>query len=142
MTSRFITVHGLLKSRAEAIGLPLELLGGSSGLERTISSPHIQKTGLALAGFDAYLQPARTLVFAESAVRYLESGDASHRPHVLAAPFSHDIPCVLITGGWTPPAELLLASDRYHVPLLRTTPSTAVSIAKIAYLLDDELAER
>ena len=51
MPSRSITVEGLLKSRAEAIGLPLELLGGGEGLQREIASPHIQKTGLALAGF-------------------------------------------------------------------------------------------
>ena len=140
--TRSITISGLLKSRAEAIGLPLELLGGASGLERTIASPHIQKTGLALAGFDAYLQPARILVFGESEVRYLESLDASSRMNALAAVFSHDIPCVLITGGWNPPVELLAASDRYHVPLLRTAVSTPVSIAKIEYLLDDELAER
>jgi HPr kinase/phosphorylase len=140
--NRSITVGGLLKSRAEAIGLPLELLGGQDGLQRTISSPHIQKTGLALAGFDAYLQPARIFVFGESEIRYLESLDVASRLNVLAAVFSHDIPCVLITGGWDPPVELLAASDRYNIPLLRTPVSTAVSIAKIEYLLDDELAER
>ena len=140
--NRSITVEGLLKSRAEAIGLPFELLGGRDGLQRTISSPHIQKTGLALAGFDAYLQPARILVFGESEIRYLESLDVTNRLNVLAAAFSHDIPCVLITGGWEPPVELLAASDRYQVPLLRTPVSTPVSIAKIEYLLDDELAER
>jgi HPr kinase/phosphorylase len=139
---RSITVSGLLKSRAEAIGLPIELLAGADGLQRPISSPHIQKTGLALAGFDAYLQPSRILVFGESEVRYLESLDTANRTNVLAAALSHDIPCVLITGGWNPPVELLAASDQYHVPLLRTTVSTPVSIAKIEYLLDDELAER
>jgi len=140
--NRSITVGGLLKSRAEAIGLPLELLGGQDGLERTISSPHIQKTGLALAGFDAYLQPARILVFGESEIRYLESLDVASRLNVLAAAFSHDIPCVLITSGWDPPVELLSASDRYNIPLVRTPVSTPVAIAKIEYLLDDELAER
>ena len=140
--NRSITVEGLLKSRAEAIGLPFELLGGRDGLQRTISSPHIQKTGLALAGFDAYLQPARILVFGESEIRYLESLDVTNRLNVLAAAFSHDIPCVLITSGWEPPVELLAASDRYQIPLLRTAVSTPVSIAKIEYLLDDELAER
>jgi HPr kinase/phosphorylase len=140
--TRSITVAGLLKSRAEAIGLSLELLGGADGLERTISSPHIQKTGLALAGFDAYLQPARILVFGESEVRYLESLDAASRVNALAAAFTHDIPCVLITGGWHPPAELLAASDRYQVPLLRTSISTPISIAKVEFVLDDELAER
>jgi HPr kinase/phosphorylase len=142
MTTRSVTVASLLKSRAEAIGLPLELLGGAAGLERTISSPHIQKTGLALAGFDAYLQPARILVFGESEVRYLESLDPSSRMNVLAAAFTHDIPCVLVTGGWNPPVELLAASDRYHVPLLRTSVATPVAIAKVAAVLDDELAVR
>ena len=142
MTTRSVTVASLLKGRAEAIGLPLELLGGAAGLERTISSPHIQKTGLALAGFDAYLQPARILVFGESEVRYLESLDPSSRMKVLAAAFVHDIPCVLITGGWNPPAELLGASDRYHVPLLRTSVATPAAIAKVAAVLDDELAVR
>jgi HPr kinase/phosphorylase len=140
--NRSITVEGLLTSRAEAIGLPFELLSGQDGLHHTISSPHIQKTGLALAGFDAYLQPARILVFGESEIRYLESLDVANRVHVLGAAFSHDIPCVLITGGWNPPVELLEASNRFHVPLLRTSVSTPVSIAKIEYLLDDELAER
>lgn len=140
--TRAVTVGSLLKGRAEAIGLPLEMLGGAAGVERTISSPHIQKTGLALAGFDAYLQPSRILIFGESEVRYLESLDPTQRMQVLAAAFSHDIPCVLITGGWTPPAELLAASDRHQVPLLRTSVKTPVAIAKVASLLDDELAER
>ena len=142
MTTRSVTVASLLKGRAEAIGLPLEILGGAAGLERTICSPHIQKTGLALAGFDEYLRPSRILVFGESEIRYLESLDAAHRVSALAATFSHDIPCVLITGGWRPPAELLAASDRYHVPLLRTPVITPLAIAKVSAILDDELAER
>ena len=137
-----VTVSGLLKSRPDAMGLPLELLGGESGLERIITSPHIQKTGLALAGFHEYLQPARVFVFGESEVRYLESLDATGRMNMLAAAFSHDIPCVLITGGWNPPVELLQASERYHVPVLRTAVPTPVAIAKVSAILDDALAVR
>ena len=46
------------------------------GLDRLITSPHIQKTGLALAGFHEYLKPGRVLIFGESEIRYLESLDA------------------------------------------------------------------
>lgn len=140
--SPVVTVAGLLHSRPENIGLPLELLSGSGGLERGIGSPHIQKTGLALTGFDEYLRPARILVFGESEVRYLESLDADRRLNTLASVFSHDIPCVLITGGWAPPTELLLAAERYHVPLLRTHVATPLAIAKITAILDDRLAIR
>jgi len=118
------------------------MLGGADGLQRPILSPHIQKTGLALAGFDAYLQPGRILVFGESEIRYLEGLDPASRIDVLAAAFTHDVPCVLITGGWPPPVELLAASDRYNVPLLRTSVSTPMAIAKVASLLDEELAVR
>jgi HPr kinase/phosphorylase len=137
-----VTVAGLLNSRPDAMGLPLELLGGEGGLARVITSPHIQKTGLALAGFHEYLQPARVFVFGESEVRYLESLNATERTNMLSAAFGHDIPCVLITGGWNPPAELLLAADRFNVPLLRTAVLTPVAIAKVTAILDDALAVR
>ena len=137
-----LTVAGLLESRSDAIGLPLELLSGHEGVERPITSPHIQKTGLALAGFHEYLQPGRILVFGESEVRYLDGLDRDTLLNVLAAAFTHDIPCVLVTGGWTPPAQLLAACERYHVPLLRTPTATPAAIAKIGALLEGLLAVR
>lgn len=137
-----LTVAGLLQSRPDAIGLPLELLSGREGAERPITSPHIQKTGLALAGFHEYLQPGRILVFGESEVRYLDGLDSDTLLNVLAAAFTHDIPCVLVTGGWTPPPQLLAACERYHVPLLRTSTATPAAIAKIGVLLESLLAVR
>ena len=137
-----VTVAGLLKGRPDALGLPLELLSGEGGLARVITSPHIQKTGLALAGFHEYLQPARVFVLGESEVRYLESLEPTARMNMLSAAFGHDIPCVLITGGWNPPLELMQAANRYNVPLLRTAVMTPVAIAKITAILDDALAVR
>ena len=142
MTTPGLTVAGLLRSRSDAIGLPLELLSGEGGLERVITNPHIQKTGLALAGFHEYLQAGRVLVLGESEVRYLESLDGDTRISMLAAAFAHDIPGVLITGGWDPPAELLAACERFHVPLLRTAVATPVAIAKVGALLENALAVR
>jgi len=110
-----LTVERLLQSRSDAIGLPLELLSGSGGLDRSISSPHIQKTGLALAGFHEYLRPARVLVFGESEMSYLEGLDHDARVTMLSAMFAHEIPCVLITGGGRPPVDLLSASDQIAV---------------------------
>src|SRR4051812_31208662 len=101
-----VTVAALLASRPEAFGLPLELLAGSDGLDRIITSPHIQKTGLALAGFHEYLKPGRVLIFGESEIRYLESLEAAARVSSLRLALTLDFPCVLITGGFAPPPEL------------------------------------
>jgi HPr kinase/phosphorylase len=137
-----LTVAGLLQGRSDTISLPLELLSGQEGIERPITSPHIQKTGLALAGFHEYLQPGRVLVFGESEVRYLDALDSDTLLNVLATAFTHDIPCVLITGGWTPPPPLVTACERFHVPLLRTPIATPAAIARIGAVLESLLAVR
>ena len=142
MSAPAVTVGGLLNSRPEATGLPLELLSGAGGLHRVITSPHIQKTGLALAGFDEYLQPGRVLVFGESEVRFLDSLEHEVRLQALEAVFTHDVPCVLITGGWEPPADLRVAAERAQVPLLRTAVATPLAIAKLTGVLEDALAVR
>ena len=80
-----LTVAALLASRPDAFGLPLDLLAGVDGLDRIITSPHIQKTGLALAGFHEYLKRGRVLVFGESEIRYLESLDVAARVSALRA---------------------------------------------------------
>jgi HPr kinase/phosphorylase len=137
-----VTVGGLLNGRHEAFGLPLELLAGAAGLDRVITSPHIQKTGLALAGFHEYLRPGRVLIFGESEIRYLESLESAGRITSLRLALTLDFPCVLITGGFTPPPELLVEAERARLPLLKTAISTPTAIAKLSSILEDSLAER
>jgi HPr kinase/phosphorylase len=141
-SSTSVTVGALLGGRAEAFGLTLELLSGADGLHRRIVSPHIQKTGLALAGFDVYLQEGRILIFGESEVRYLESLPSATRLTMLKRAFSHGVPCVVLTGGFAPPAEVLVESERAGLPILATSAPTPTAIAKITAMLEDTLAQR
>src|ERR1700694_912252 len=136
-----LTVGALLGSRAEAFGLPFEMRAGRAGLDRCITSPYIQKTGLALAGFHEYLRPGRVLIFGESEIRYLESLEASARIESLRLALTLDFPCVLITGGFTPPAEVGMEAERSKLPLLKTGVATPTAIAKLTSILEDWLAE-
>src|SRR5438477_8155975 len=120
MVTPGISVGAFLRSGPESSGLPIEVLAGVEGLDRTIASPHIQKTGLALAGFHAFLKPGRVLIFGESEIRYLESLDGGSRTSAMRLALTLDFPCVLITGGLTPPVELVVESERARLPLLRT----------------------
>ena len=137
-----VSVAALLRGRLDAYGLPLELLAGADGLGRLITSPYIQKTGLALAGFQEYLKPGRVLIFGESEIRYLESLTASARINALRLALTLDFPCVLITGGFTPPVEVVLEAERAKLPLLKTPVVTPTAIAKLTAFLEDTLAER
>jgi HPr kinase/phosphorylase len=119
-----VTVVNLLRDLADSRTLVVDLAAGHRGLERRITIPQPQKTGLALSGFDAYLHGGRVLVFGESEIRYVESLPPEQRVVSLNRVFAHDLPCVLITGGFTPPPEVIAAADDASVPVLLTTSST------------------
>ena len=139
---RGVTVATLLRDLAESRTLDLEVLAGASGLERRITIPHTQKTGLALSGFDAYLRGGRVLVFGESEVRYLETLTADDRTAVLRRVFGHGLPCLLITGGFVPAPEAIAEADRAGVPLLGTAAGTAEAMSRLSATLDTRLAAR
>jgi HPr kinase/phosphorylase len=141
-STRGVAVGALLHRRSASSSLPLLLLAGAAGLSRPITSPHVQKTGLALAGFDEYLRAGRVLIFGESEIRFLESLDSAGRVRALQAALHHDFPCVLITGGFTPPPELVAQAEQAGVPLLQTPVVTPVAIARLGALLADALADR
>ncbi len=137
-----VPVASLLGARGADAGLDFDLLAGAAGLERVITLPYAQKTGLALAGFDEYLRPGRVLVFGESEVRYLERMGADDRPRALLQLFARDFPCVVLTLGLEPPADLLVEAERAGVPVLRTRATTPTAIARLTLLLEDRMAAR
>lgn len=137
-----VTVAVLLGARAETLGLRTETLAGASGLSRPITSPHIQKTGLALAGYDEYLHPGRVLVFGQSEVRFLDRQAPEERYSLIVKAIERGVPCIIATGGHAPPAEVLAACDERGVTLLLTPGTTGGTIARLTALLEDSLAER
>jgi HPr kinase/phosphorylase len=137
-----VTDATVLRDVADSRALDLELLAGAAGLERRITIPHTQKTGLALSGFDAYLRPGRVLVFGRSEVRYLETLSAEERGEALRRVFSHEVPCLLVTGGATPPPETVAEADRAGVPLLRSRAATPEAMSRLSAVLDTYLAAR
>jgi HPr kinase/phosphorylase len=137
-----VTIRTILRDLAESRSLDLEVLAGAEGLDRRITIPHTQKTGLALSGFDAYLREGRVLVFGESEIRYLESLDHDARVEVLQRILGYALPCVLVTDGFDPPAEVPIESDRAQVPLLRTRAATPEAMSRLSSVLDTYLSAR
>lgn len=137
-----VTVGGLLEARPENIGLAMVLLAGARGLQRRITNPYIQKTGLALAGYHEYLHPGRVLIYGESEVRYLQTLAPDDRRDALARCFNTEVPCVLITGSLEVPDDVVIEAERAGVPLLATAIGTATAIGKLTALLEDRLAVR
>jgi HPr kinase/phosphorylase len=136
MTAVGVPVATLLRDLAEYRGIDLELVAGAAGLDRRISNPHPQKTGLALTGFDKYLREGRVLVLGESEVRFLESLGAAERTDVVTRVLSHALPCLVVTAGFNPPVELSAEADRVDLPLLKTRDATPLVMARLSAALD------
>jgi HPr kinase/phosphorylase len=132
----------VLRDLAETPAIALELVAGGGGVERRITNPHPQKTGLALSGFDQYLREGRVLVLGESEIRFLESLAAADRADVVRRVFSHNIPCLVVTAGLVPPSELAEEAERAQMPLLRSRAATPLAMARLSAALDVYLAAR
>src|SRR5207248_3666682 len=124
MTHPGVTVATVLRDLAEARGIDLELVAGAGGVERRITNPHPQKTGLALSGFDQYLREGRVLVLGESEVRFLESLSPGARAGIARRVFSHNIPCLVLTAGFSPPQELCDEANLANLPVMRARAAT------------------
>ena len=141
-TPRAVSVGALLQPALDAPDLDAEVIAGRIGLDRSITSPHLQKTGLALAGFDEYLRPGRILVLGESEIRFLASRATSERRELAARLLGHEIPAILSTAGLTPIVELVEACNLAGVPLLLMSTPTGTAMAQVAARLDHHLAAR
>jgi HPr kinase/phosphorylase len=137
-----VPVAILLRDLAESRGIDLELLAGGGGLDRRITNPHPQKTGLALSGFDKYLREGRVFVLGESEVRFLESLTPGERTAVIRQVFSHALPCLVVSAGFQPPPEVLAEADRAKVPVMKTRAATPLVMARLSDALDVYLAAR
>jgi len=137
-----VTVGTVLRDLTETRGIELELVAGAAGVERRITNPHPQKTGLALSGFDQYLREGRVLVLGESEVRFLESLSPEARVAIARRVFGHNIPCLVITAGLNPPRELCDESDLANLPLMRARAATPLVMARLSAALDVYLAPR
>ena len=137
-----VSVATLVRDLADSRDLMLEVVAGKPGLQRVITIPQPQKTGLALSGFDAYLHGGRVLLFGESEVRYVESLPSAERTSTLKRVFAHDLPCVLVTGGFTPPPEVIAEADAASLPVLTTPASTPDAMTRLTAILDSYLGAR
>ena len=135
-----VPVSTLLRDLAESRGIDLELLAGADGVDRRITNPHPQKTGLALSGFDKYLREGRILVLGQSEVRFLEALTSAERSAVIQQVFAHALPCLVVTAGFQPPQEVLDEGDRARLPVLKTRSATPLVMSRLSDALDVYLA--
>src|SRR6266850_562 len=98
-------VRDLLERKGDL--LQLEALTGDVGLDREIPAPEASSPGLVLAGYTKRFAANRIHILGETEVTYLASLDAAARRRALETLLQFELPCVVISKGQEPPAELV-----------------------------------
>ncbi|HWP35277.1 MAG TPA: HPr(Ser) kinase/phosphatase [Thermodesulfobacteriota bacterium] len=133
-----LTVRELVAEAGETLGL--ELLAGEAGLERVITSPRIQKPGLALAGHLVHLHPGRVQILGATEISFLETLDPARQAEVAATLCRFAFPCLIVTKGLAPPQAVVAVAERHAVPLLRSPLLSSELIHRIGAYLEQRLA--
>lgn len=118
----------------------LRLAGGVNGLENKITSPRIQKLGLALAGYTDYLHSGRMQFIGRTEGNYFKTLDDEGRSEAIRRIFDLHLCGIMVTGGQDPPIELLECARQYSVPVLLTGSLSSRAIDEISEYLEDCLA--
>ncbi|MRR05500.1 MAG: HPr(Ser) kinase/phosphatase [Deltaproteobacteria bacterium] len=120
-------------------GLELTLLAGESGLGNRITTPRIQKPGLALTGYTEHLHPNRVQILGNTEISYLhqlpEETACRHLEKLCAFP----ITCFVVTMGLDPPGCLVRIANEAGIPLLRTNHLSSTTISLVTKFLEERL---
>jgi HPr kinase/phosphorylase len=125
-----------------SLDLTLELVEGKEGLQNEISSPRIQKLGLALAGVTGFIHPDRVQVVGGSELTYLSGLESDERAAAFDRLKKHKICCVVVAKGLDIPPELLDLSKAAKISVLRSSEIGSATLAKMAGYLEKRLAPR
>lgn len=138
--SRTLTTRELLAD--QGLQLRCRLIAGAAGLDRNITHPRIQKSGLAMVGHLHGIVPTRIQVLGETELSYAESLPIEQQQRAAEQLFSVELACVIVTRGVLPPKPFIESAERTGTPLVVCEERSSAAITGLHTLLDERLAPR
>lgn len=126
----------------EALGLRTRILAGANGLDRLITHPRVQKSGLALVGHLHGLVPTRVQVVGETELSFVETLSLTDQEQAARYLFSASPSCVIVSRGAAVPRPLVSEAARTDTPLVLVQEKSSVAITALHTVLDEHLAPR
>ncbi|KPJ53952.1 hypothetical protein AMJ39_02415 [candidate division TA06 bacterium DG_24] len=136
--SKELTVRQLYENKQR--DFELEILCGHDGLGNTITTPDVNRPGLAFAGYTDYFLWERVQIVGRTEVSYLATLDADRRRTAIERVLDHSLPCVIVAKRLDVPEDLTAGCRERAIPLLRTPISTTPFIHLLTSYLEIELA--
>ncbi|WP_110928485.1 HPr(Ser) kinase/phosphatase [Bacillus massiliglaciei] len=121
--------------------LDLELVSGEEGVNRPIVTSDLSRPGLEIAGFFDYYPAERVQLLGMTELSFfnkLNAADRRQRMEELCRDFT---PGIIVTRGLEVPAELLEASERESVPVMKSNMKTTRLYSRLTNFLESRLAQ-
>ncbi|MFD1957063.1 HPr(Ser) kinase/phosphatase [Paenibacillus thailandensis] len=118
----------------------LEIVAGEDGLKRTITVDDLYRPGLEMAGYFEYHPSERVQLLGKTEISFISTLTSEQRNLRLERLCHEDTPCIIITRGLEPPAELVQYSNQKHIPLLRSNVATTILHSRLTDFLEKKLA--
>ncbi|MCL2599208.1 MAG: HPr(Ser) kinase/phosphatase [Firmicutes bacterium] len=134
----------ILQDFCEKLGLEIVNSGAKAGDTKEVlrvSTYHINRPGLQLAGFFEHFVFRRVQVCGEMENTYLLSMDKKHRQAALDKVFEYKFPCMIVTSSLPPCEEMVQSAKKYGRVLLKSRDNTTHLVNKLTQYLNEILAQ-
>jgi HPr kinase/phosphorylase len=118
----------------------LELISGEEGINRPISTSDISRPGIELAGYFDYYPADRVQLIGMTELTFAEKLTESERSYRMERLCTDVTPGIIVTRGMEVPNELIEASERESVPIMRSKQNTTRFSGLLTNFLESKLA--
>ncbi|MGF2617845.1 HPr kinase/phosphorylase [Rossellomorea vietnamensis] len=118
----------------------LEMVSGEEGLHRPIVTTDISRPGLEMAGYFDYYPAERIQLLGKTELSFLEKLDDIQRKSRMDQLCTDITPGIIISRDMEIPPELIEASNRCDVPVMRTPLKTTRFSSRLTNYLESKLA--
>lgn len=118
----------------------LELISGEEGINRPIVTSDLSRPGIELAGYFEYYPSERVQLLGTTEMSFFETLSPAERVNRMNDLCRDLTPCIIITRGYEIPDELIEASERESVPVMRSNSKTTRLFSHLTNFLESKLA--
>lgn len=118
----------------------LELISGEEGINRPITMSDISRPGIEIAGYFDYYPAERVQLLGKTELSFFSQLPANDRVSRMEQLCTDITPAIIVTRGLEVPPELVEASERESVPVLRVTTKTTRFSSRLTNFLESKLA--
>ncbi|MER2254702.1 MAG: HPr(Ser) kinase/phosphatase [Priestia megaterium] len=118
----------------------LELISGEEGIDRPISTSDISRPGIEMAGYFTYYPAERIQLLGKTELSFFKQLDDEQKKVRMEKMCTDITPAIIVSREMEVPKELIEASERESVPVLRSSFKTTRLSSHLTNFLESRLA--